>query len=152
MVAPKRAAEAHVRDGLTLTKDLHKRLREWEQQQEVTDGVVVDYKELKTMVADTNKLLVKIRRQIAIDDNATAARDRVMLQAIKDELIDRDANAARVSERMRVMADRTADGQTLINRSNEAAQQIIASIEELCPWQMKLSQSVPMLAQVDNGQ
>lgn len=151
-MAPKREIETHVRDGLTLTKDLHKRLREWEQHQDAADHVCVDYKELKTMVADTNKLLVKIRRQLAIDDNSTATRDRVMLQAIKDELIDRDANAARVAERMRMIADRTVDGHTVINRSTEAANQISASISALCPWQMKLSQSVPMLAQVENGQ
>lgn len=135
----RRAAETHVREGLTLTKRLHKEIGEL--------GIDPDVaKTLKSKVAEANKLLVTLRRQLHLDDVANEVRHRVMLAAIKEELIDRDANAARVAERLRIMTDRTSDGSSLANRSSDAAQQIAANISGLCPWQMRLSQSVPMLA------
>lgn len=140
-------AEGFVREALTLTKNLHKRLREWEAQQAITDhGHTVDYTELKQMTADTNKLLVNIRRQLATDWVAVTTREQILRQATKEELIDRDANAARVAERQRLAAERGQPLAMVAQRSEDALQQINASITSLCPWQIGMSTSVPMIA------
>ena len=44
-------------------------------------------KALKSKVAEANKLLVTLRRQLHLDDVANEVKHRVMLAAIKEELI-----------------------------------------------------------------
>ena len=142
----KRDAEGYVKEGLSLTKRLHKRLREWEEHQNCMDHTHVDYKELKTMAADANKLLVNLRRQLTEDRVVVTTREQILKQTLKEELIDRDANAARVADRQRFSYEKGQGIASLAQRSEEAVQQINASIVSLCPWQIGLSTSVPMIA------
>lgn len=140
-------SEAYVKEGLSLTKRLHTRMRELEQQQSCSDPTpVVDFAELKSMAANVNKLLVNLRRQLVSDAHAESASQSILRQALKDELIDRDANAARVAERQRLAAERGHGIAALAQRGEEAVGQINLSIAALCPWQIGLSTSVPMIA------
>lgn len=139
-----REAEELIKSGLTLTKRLHKDIGD-----EVADQEVA--KRLKTLAAETNKLLVKLRRQMACDVTAVNTRESVLKQVLKEELIDRDANAARVSERQRLAYEKSHGFASLAQRSDDAVRQINTSIASLCPWQIGISPSVPMIAAAQAG-
>lgn len=139
----KSKAEECVKEGLTLTKQLHKEIGE-----SGIDPAIA--KRLKGMVAETNKLLVNLRRQMAADWVVVTTREQILKQVLKEELIDRDANAARVAERMRLASEKGHGISTVGQRSDDAVQQMNASIGALCPWQIGLSASVPMIAAVQD--
>ena len=131
-------SSADFKDALSLTKRLHGEISELSLGQEVN-------KKLKSMAADTNKLLVKIRRQVAEDALVATTREQIIRQALKDELIDRDANAAVIAERQRLVAEKSAGIGQLAQRSDDAVQQISTSIASMCPWQLGLSASVKLI-------
>jgi len=132
-------ADGYVKDGLSLTKRLHKEIAESSLSSD-------DAKRLKSMAAEANKLLVNLRRQLVDDANSNSVREAILKQVMKEELIDRDANAARISDRQRLASERVHGIASLAQRSEDAVQQINASIVSLCPWQIGLSPSVPMIA------
>lgn len=133
------SSEILIKECLNLTKQLHQEIGKCELPPESA-------KKLKRMAAEANKTIVKLRRQSAMDAVAASTREQILKQALKEELIDRDANAARIAERMRVAAERGVAIAALAQRSEDAVQQINASIVALCPWQMGVSCGVPLIA------
>lgn len=138
-----REAENLVKEGLSLTKRIHREIGEVGES-EIDPEVS---KKFRGLTADCNRLLVQLRRQLATDAVEAATRDNLLRQTLKEELIDRDANAARVSERQRLLAEKGAGIAQLAQRSEEAIQQIDATLASLCPWAISVSCSVPMLVE-----
>lgn len=145
MSAVSTAAEECVKEGLTLTKRLHKEIGD--------SGIdIAISKRLKAMAAEANKLLVRLRRQMAQDQVGVITREQILRQALKDELIDRDANAARVAERQRLQAEKGLGIAMMAQRSEDAIAQINSSIDSLCPYQIGVSTSVAMLAEAADAE
>ena len=67
--------EKHTKKALSATKNLHKRLREWEEHQNCMDHTHVDYAELKTLAADANKAIQAMQRH-ASDEAVVDVRRR----------------------------------------------------------------------------
>ena len=97
----------HTKVALTATKTLHKRLRELEEAPHVViDGdpfPKVDYQSLKKLAADANKAIVAMQRHASDDAVRADVRENILREAVRDELIDREANAARVHDRQRAL-------------------------------------------------
>jgi len=129
-----------IKTGLSLTKRLHHEVTQ------IPDIPDESSKRLKSMIVDANKLFVKLRRQIFETLNETDVCVTVLKQVLKEEMIDREANAARVSDRQRLAAERGMGVSDLAQRSEEAVTQINNSLASLCPWQISVSPNVSMIA------
>jgi hypothetical protein len=141
--------DAQAKKALDATKTLHKRLREWEYKSthaEFNDGL--DYAELKKLAADANKAVQAMQR-IATDEALRAdVRENVLREAVRDELIDREANAARIQDRQRLLLEQAGATETLsaFDRAATSASSVEASIAALCPHQTRVAAGVVVLA------
>ena len=65
---------------------------------------------------------------------------------MRDELIDREANAARVLDRQRLLAEGRDGAGAVFERALATAQQVEANIGALCPYQAQRAPGVALLA------
>jgi len=144
--------DKHTKKALSATKNLHKRLRELEEDPRVIiDGEAfpkIDYPELKRLAADANKAIQAMQRHSS--DNALRAdvRENILREAVRDELIDREANAARVQDRQRALFEgRDAAALNAFDRANQTVAAIEASVASLCPHQLQRAPGVSVLAE-----
>jgi hypothetical protein len=119
-----------VKDALTATKRLYEAL------EQARRGKQVDYKQLKRQAKLANAVLVSVQRRHA--DEIVAARvERDALRAeMHGELVDREANGARVSDRQRVLFERATalPGQSAAQEKAQASASFVeAAISSLCP-------------------
>lgn len=128
-----------IRDVLNATKEIYSGLSELE-----IDGATK--KSLKARAAAANKSMVGIRKHLADARIREDVQRRIILEAVKDEMIDRDANAARVAEKHRMAAERVCTNGSLDTRAEASVAMINAAIASLCPWQGRISASTPLLA------
>ena len=144
--------EKHAKKALSATKNLHKRLREWEHQQDVMDTVCVDYAELKKLAADANKAIQAMQRHASDDALRADVRENILREAVRDELIDREANAARVQDKQRSLFEgRDAAALSAFDRANQTVAAIEASVASLCPHQLQRAPGVSVLAEAAAG-
>ena len=118
--------DAQAKVALDATKTLHKRLRELERQNEDSDGNAfpsIDFPELKKLAAHANK-------------------------AVQAMLIDREANAARIQDRQRLLLQQADATETLsaFDRAATSASSVEASIAALCPHQTRVAAGVVVIA------
>ena len=73
-------------------------------------------------------------------------REGILREAMRDELIDREANAARVLDRQRTLAETRNNGAAVFERSITSAQNIENAIGALCPHQTRIAPGVAALA------
>lgn len=107
---------------------------------------------LKEMASEANGKLVCLRRKLHLDTIDAQIKLDLLTRALKEELVDRDANAARVADRHRVLDERGNTKATLHSRSRDAASQIAASIATLCPWQLPFaSDTIAAIAAEQDG-
>ena len=142
----------HAKAALTATKTLHKRLRELEEAPHVViDGdpfPKVDYQSLKKLAADANKAIVAMQRHASDDAVRADVRENILREAVRDELIDREANAARVHDRQRALFEgRDSNTLTVFDRVNQTVAGVEASIASLCPHGLQRSSGVTVLAE-----
>ena len=89
--------------GLNATKTLHRRLAEIQCQPQ-------EQAELRALAPSANKA-VQAMQKLARDEAVRAdVRHDILREAVRDELIDREANAARVLDRQRMLAEAQHDG------------------------------------------
>ena len=120
--------DAHAKTALNATKALHKRLKEME---EDTERVVA----MKKLAADANRAIQAMQRQHAAALQRARLEETLMREALRDELIDREANAARVLDRQRTLMGVGTGGLAAVHeRALQSAGQIGASIDGLCPY------------------
>ena len=141
------AMDKYAKEALGSTKELHKRVRDLEQEDKETDRCNPNFKELKKLASDANKAIQAMQR-LARDEALRAdVRHSILREAVRDELIDREANAARVAERVRLVGD-TEKSASVWERGNQLAAVVEASIASLCPHQTRHGAGVALLATV----
>lgn len=102
--------------------------------------------ELKALAAKANKAVQAMQR-LGRDEAVRAdVRHGILREAVRDELIDREANAARVLDRQRTLAEAQRDGATVLERSLTSARGVEAAIGSLCPHQVHVAPGVALLA------
>lgn len=110
------------------------------------DGASAPWVELKALAAKANKAVQAMQR-LGRDEAARAdVRHGILREAVRDELIDREANAARVLDRQRALAEAQRDGTTVLERSLTSARGVEAAIGSLCPHQVHVAPGVALLA------
>ena len=136
--------DAQAKVALGATKRLHQGLGKLGSDREgFSDD---DLTGLRTMAASANKAVQAMQR-IARDQAVQAdVREGILREAVRDELIDREANAARVLDRQRQLVDGRGDASTVFERALQSAQQIEASLGALCPYQAPTAPGVAVLA------
>ena len=102
--------DAQAKVALNATKALHKRLRQCEEAQElgaleVSPGSYIDWVALKKLAADANRAVQAMQRLARDQAVQSDVREGILREAVRDELIDREANAARVLDRQRLLAE-----------------------------------------------
>jgi len=140
--------DEHVREALNATKSLHAAISALER----THEHGVEFVRLKKLAARANKAVQSIQRH-AQDENVRAGvRENVLREAVRDDLIDREANAARVMDKQRLLSEQAASASSSSNASStfERAMQAAASVESsialLCAHQARRAPGVALLA------
>jgi len=94
--------ETHVKKALNATKLLHKRLCELEKASgSATYNDGINWKPLKKLAVDANKEIQAMRRHASDEAMRADVRENILREAVRDDLIDREANAARVLDKQR---------------------------------------------------
>lgn len=95
---------------------------------------LVKWKRLKRMVKEINVAVQQLKRTHAEAAIQARTRESMLREAMRDELIDREANAARVLERQRTLFDRRQDNSlSTYDHAITAAAQIDAALAGLTP-------------------
>ena len=132
--------DGHAKAALTATKKLYRLLDECEEAQnigalEISPGSYVDWSALKTLAANANKAVQALRKHAASEAMVADVREGILREEVREELMDREANAARVLDRQRTLMEVGAGGLAAVHeRALQSASQIEASIGALCPY------------------
>jgi len=116
---------------LTLTKKIHA---------ESNDELV------KACASEANRHAVSLKKRLQLDANASVVREKVLRQCLRDELVDRDAHAARITERQRVATERLqATGKntltTISQKASDGLRLVEKSLVAADPFQLRFSES-----------
>jgi hypothetical protein len=141
--------DKHAKVALSATKNLHKRLRELEEESlRKTHNDHIDFKELKKLAAGANKAIQAMQRHASDDAVRADVRENILREAVRDELIDREANAARVHDKQRAMFEgRDSVALSALEKANQTVAGVEASLASLCPHQLQRAPGVSVLAE-----
>ena len=137
-----------IQEGLTLSKALYE-----EMDLALTEGVdtgQVDAGSVRSKARTLNKILQAANRQRSFEKARATAELDALRSEMHSELVDREANAARVAERQRFLFERhTAQpGQAAAaDRASQSAAFVEAALVSLCPHTTTVS---PGCAQLDD--
>ena len=144
---PKDPKDRKPASALSLTKELYERLFNKEE---------IPYPELQKHLRTLNKLfseqdcaLKKARRELADEKSRHVAELDTLRSEVHCELVDREANAARITERQRFLFERTCaqPGQSAANdRAFASAAYVEAAMVALCPHPAPPSSGCDQLA------
>jgi hypothetical protein len=147
--------DKYAKAALSATKNLHKRLRDLEESPLVImDGEAfpkVDYQALKKLAADANKAIQAMQRHASDDSVRADVRENILREAVRDELIDREANAARVLDRQRALLEGKGESLSAFDKASQAVASVEASVASLCPHQLQRAPGVTVLAEAAAG-
>lgn len=98
--------------------------------------------------ADANKEIARLSKEL----HALKERHRidmaVMTEEMRRELVDREANSARLDERYRLMTDRdSASGRGMYDRAVNSAASVEASIAQICAHALNINPGTTLLMQ-----
>ena len=142
--------DAHTKQALVSTKTLWKRLDALAKG--VDESVRLDtcapgvFEELRSLAFTANKAVQAMQRCAAQSVTVSNVRENILREAVRDELIDREANAARVFDRQRTRLEDRSDHLAAFDRAHASARQIEMSIGALCPNQVGYSSGVSLLS------
>ena len=137
--------ETHANKALAATRALHKRVREMEEPTE--DSPPEDYKLLKKLASDANRAVHAMLRHAQDEQVRANVRENVLREAVRDELIDREANAARVIERQKFLLEQQGSQHAqAFERATATARNLAAAVAKLHACQLSLSPGVALLA------
>ena len=131
-------------DGLSMSKSLY----------EAADAAIrndsqIDLAAVRSTAKKLNKLLLGLARQQNFEKTRSTTENDVLRAEMHAELVDREANAARVAERQRFLFERAAAQQGQAAAGDRAAQSaafVEAALVSLCPHTTPIS---PGCAQLD---
>lgn len=131
-------------EGLSLSKSLYEAA-----DAAIRDKTEIDLAAVKSTAKKLNKLLLVLSRQQHFEKSRSTTENDVLRGEMHAELVDREANAARVAERQRFLFERAAAQQGQAAAGDRAAQSaafVEAALVSLCPHTMPVS---PGCAQLD---
>lgn len=127
-----RAMDEFASKALASTKSLHRRLKELDP---IASGIAkTELCELAKLAATANRAVVALQRHAHASEMQASVRERVLRSAIHSDLIDREANAARVMDKERTLVEQ-AGGSDIHERAHLAARVVERSLATLCPHQ-----------------
>lgn len=132
--------DEHIKEALGTTRTLHKRLDELDDAR---------CEPLKKLAARANKAVQAIQRCAHAESLRADVRESILREAVRGELIDREANAARVLERHRLFAEEGGSSSTApstFERARTAAASVEASIASLCSHRSRHAPGIALLA------
>ena len=139
--------DEHAKKALNATKGLHTRLRELENDMVSTDRCNPDFKKLKKLAADANKAVQAMQRHASDEAVRADVSLSILREAVRDDLIDREANAARVLDKQRGMLECNPDAASAFERAHAAANAVESAVIALCPHQTRHASGVALLAE-----
>lgn len=138
--------DEHAKKALNATKGLHNRLRELEDMA-TTDQCLQDFKKLKKLASDANKAVQAMQRHASDEAVRADVSLNILREAVRDDLINRDANAARVIDKQRSMLESNPCAASAFERAHTAANAVESAMIALCPHQTKHASGVALLAE-----
>jgi hypothetical protein len=139
--------DAHAKQALGSTKSLWKRL---DALAKVADDPTA-FEELRALAFQANKAVQAMQRCAAQSATVGDVREAILREAVRDELIDREANAARVFDRQRARVEDRTNALAAFDRAHTSVRQIEASLGALCPHQASHTPGVALLAKAVSG-
>lgn len=134
------------KSSLASTKRIHASIKKHE-----ADGTSPDTHELKewrTVVAAANKELSRMVKKLANQDERHKVEMAMINEEVRGELVDREANNARVAERFRMQLDRE-NSSLSFDRALNSASVVESSIAALCPHVNGMSSGTVMLMKTE---
>jgi hypothetical protein len=122
---------AQAKVALDCTKALHRRLGKLDAEAD-PDEIVA----LRVLACKANKAVQAVQRIASMQVAQSDVRESILREAVREELIDREANAARVLDRQRLMSECKGGATSVFERAFAMAQQIEANVGTLCPHQV----------------
>lgn len=123
--------------ALAASKLLWQTLHAIEEQDQ--DNSAVPFRRLKRLALDTNRAVQKIQRTAHMESVRGEIRETLLREAIRNDLVDRDAHAARIADRQRAVLEQCCDSSLpAFERASAAAERAERSIHELCPHGTRL--------------
>lgn len=144
-----RMVDAKAKIALNATKRMYTKLRELEEAQgagAIEGSWNPDFVGLMKLAAEANRAVQSMQRLAHLEARRAEISQGVLREAMRDELIDREANAARVLDRQRALAESQNCGTVVLDRALASARSIEASIGALCPNQLSIAAGVAELA------
>ena len=120
-------------EGLRATKHLFETM---EAALQTSSPAELNLKEIRNTAKRLNKLLQTLARQKAYEDARATAELDTLRSEMHAELVDREANAARVAERQRFLFERhtaQAGQASAAERAAQSAAFVEAALVSLCP-------------------
>lgn len=137
--------EHHGKAALNATREMHKRLKAISkntQQASAIEGIGY----LMKLSAEANRAVQAMQRSVQDERMCASVRENVLRQSVRDDLIDREANAARIQERQRTTYDGNEKGLHVWERSNQVVAAVESSVAALCPHRAQRTAGVALLA------
>lgn len=134
--------------ALASTKRIHSEIKKHE-----AEGLPVGTQQLKewrTVVAAANKELSRMVKKLASQDERHKVEMAMINEEVRGELVDREANNARVAERFRMQLDRENSSLSFDRALNSAAV-VESSIAALCPHVNGMSSGTVMLMETEKN-
>tara|TARA_B110000902_G_scaffold15277_1_gene17988 strand:- start:2 stop:490 length:489 start_codon:yes stop_codon:yes gene_type:complete len=141
--------EAHTRAALQSTRDLHAALKSLAKCVGDDGAKLAEITKLKRLAADANRSVQAIRRCTATKKIQTAVELNLLRAAVQGELVDREANSARILDRQRVIFDNLSaktPSSVAFDRAAIAVQSIESELAKLCPNRIIKGIGVALLA------
>jgi len=146
--------EASAKRALATTRELHKRLKALEEGCAGTSesSQQTEFKALKKLAAESNRSIQAMNRA-GVDEAVRAnVRENLLREAVRDELIDREANAARVADKQRTLLEGQGPSVlTAFDRSIVLAKTIEVATTKLFTYQVECTSGVALLAEADGA-
>lgn len=139
--------DREVRVALAATRDLHAQLgtvSTWA-------GDETECVRLRRLAAKANQAIVAAHRLAHQQARLAGVREAILKEEVAAEGIDRQANAARLQERMRFVMDRmdrnaVGDALTPIQRAQQAVEVADRAVASLCPHAHTVAAGAGMIA------
>jgi len=98
------------------------------------------------VIAEANKEIARLSKSVVDTEERHKVELKVITEEMRRELVDREANSARVDERVRVMAERDNGGKAgTYDRAVNSAASIHAAIGRLCGHTLNVGNGTTLL-------
>ncbi len=131
-------------EALDATKRSHKEMKTHARDTSSIDADTLS--RWRTTMAEANKEIARLSRLLTHENERHKIDIAVITEEMRRELVDREANSARVDERYRVMAEKDSGGRSgTYDRAVNSALSIDACIGQLCAHALNVNTGTTLL-------